>query len=57
MYVQETKDYENIDIVSPVFGEVANSLCKNSETAPITEVFTMYSDLKNSIQRRVCSLG
>lgn len=50
-------DYGNIDQVPPFFGEIVDTLCRSSETAPITAVFCSYVDLNYCIRRLFSNLG
>lgn len=51
----EAADYEDVDLVSPCFGKVVDTLCANSETRPVREVLCSYSDLIHNIRKRVSS--
>lgn len=46
----EGKDYENIDVVAPFFGEIVDIRFGNSKTAPVTDVFTQHTDLIRTIR-------
>lgn len=53
----EAADYENVDQVSPFFGETIDTICGNSELGPVTSIFTQYVDFKNNVRRRFCCPG
>lgn len=53
----EGADYKNIDMVSPLFGEIVDTLTENSTFAPITEVFTQYMDPRNFIWKHFSHIG
>lgn len=38
----EGVDYINIDLVSPFFGEIVDTMCGYIKTAPVTEVYVDY---------------
>lgn len=48
----KAKVYENIDLVSPFFREIADVRCGNSKCAPIADVFTRYTDLIQTIRKQ-----
>lgn len=47
----EGKDYKCIDQVAPFFGAIADRLCGEIEDAPITSIFTMYTDMMQMVLR------
>lgn len=53
----EATDYESGDLFSPIFGEIVDTLCGKSGTAPVTEVFCSYADLVHSIRQHFSSPG
>lgn len=43
----------NVEQMFPFFGEIVNTMCGNSETAPVTAVFSSYVDLNSCIRSHV----
>lgn len=44
--MMEAADYENIDQVFRSFGEIVDIICGNSESGPVTSVFSQYVNLR-----------
>lgn len=38
----EAADYENVDMVSPIFVKITDMLCSQSKAAPVAQVVTLY---------------
>lgn len=53
--MMEATYYESVHIVSPCFGEIVNTLCGISETAPVTEPYCSSVDLIHNIRMRFSS--
>lgn len=43
----KASDYDCVKMVVPVLGEIVDSCCRNSRMAPVTSVFSSFSDLVN----------
>lgn len=43
LVVLEGKHYENIDLLSPRFGEIVGVCCGKSQAAPVTDGSTQYA--------------
>lgn len=47
----ESKDFANLDNVSPILGAIKENCCGQSNKAPVTTVFSQYVRLINNLYR------
>lgn len=45
------RDYENLDLASPLFGEIVVVCCGNSSSAVVSEAFTQYAELVRTVRK------
>lgn len=56
MKIPEAKEFENIDLVSSLFGEIVDVHSGSFGGTPITNVFTRYIDIIQTINKQSDSL-